>query len=296
MNHADENRGLLLGVLGVLGYSLTPPMTRLAVAELDPVTAGLGRSVLSAVLAIVVLAVQRDRWPARRHLPGLLVVALGSIIGFPLFLSLALQHVPAAHSAVVIGLLPLVTALCGTLFDHDRPSRRFWLAAIAGSACVIGFVFAESGWDLRAADGFLLLSVLAGAIGYAEGGRLSRELEGRRVISWALVLSLPLLIGPVIWAVSRHGLHASPRAWGAFAYTGIVSMFLATWVWYAGLARGGVARVSQVQLLQPFLTIAASWWLLGERITTLTWICAVVVLATVMLGRGTAIHRRSAKA
>ncbi len=254
MNHADENRGLLLGALGVLGYSLTPPMTRLAVAELDPVTAGLGRSVLSAVLAIVVLAVQRDRWPSRRYLPGLLVVALGSIIGFPLFLSLALQHVPAAHSAVVIGLLPLVTALCGTLFDHDRPSTRFWLAAVAGSACVIGFVFAESGWDLRAADGFLLLSVLAGAVGYAAGGRLSRELEGRRVISWALVLSLPLLIGPVIWAVSRHGLHASPRAWAAF------------------------------------------WWLLVERISTLTWVCAVVVLATVMLGRGTVIHRRTGSA
>ena len=263
---AGETRGLLLGFLGIAGFSLTLPMTRVAVAEIDPIVVGLGRSLISVFLAAGLLAWRRDPFPGRRYVPGLLVIALGVIVGFPVFSALALRRVPAAHGAVVAGLLPLATALCATIRAHERPSRGFWLAAVAGSATVVGFMVVENGARLVRADVFLLLAVATCGVGYAEGGRLSRELGGWRVLSWALVLAAPFLTVPVGMSIAAHGLHASPAAWGALAYMGIVSMFLAFWAWYHALAIGGVARVSQVQLVQPFLSLAAARFLLGERV------------------------------
>ena len=291
MNRVDETRGLLLGGLGMLGFSLTLPMTRLAVAELDPVFVGLGRALVAAVLAAIMLAWRRDPLPARRHLPGLFIVALGVIVGFPLFSSLAMRHVPAAHGAVVIGLVPLATAVFAVLRTHERPSRGFWVAAFAGSAAVVAFALVEGGWHLQAADGLLLVAVILCGLGYAEGGRLARELGGWRVISWALVLAAPFIVVPVAMAAAAHGLHASARAWAAFGYTGVVSMFLGFWAWYHGLARGGVARVSQVQLLQCFLTLGWAALLLGEQVSSLTMVTAVLVVAIVALGRQAAILR-----
>jgi len=280
-----------LGLLAVCGFSLTLPMTRIAVAELDPVFVGLGRSMISVVLAAAVLLWKRDPFPGRRFLPSLLVIALGVVVGFPLFSAFALRYVPAAHGAVVVGILPLGTALCGALRAGERPSAGFWLAALAGTATVVAFVFLESGLRPTRADLLLLAAVATCAMGYAEGGRLSRELGGWRVISWALVLACPFLAIPVGLSAWKHGLHASAGAWAAFAYMGVVSMFLAFWAWYRGLALGGVARVSQVQLLQPFLTIAAAWAILGEHVSPLTLIAALVVVATVALGRRASIAR-----
>lgn len=291
MNRADETRGLLLGGLGMTGFSLTLPMTRLAVAELDPVLVGLGRALVAAVLAALVVWWRRDPFPDRRHLPGLLIVALGVVIGFPLFSSLAMQRVPAAHGAVVVGLVPLATALFAVRRAGERPSRAYWVAAVAGSLAVVVFALAESAWNFRAADGLLLIAVGLCGLGYAEGGRLARELGGGRVISWALLLAAPIVVVPVGRVALIHGLHASPRAWAAFGYTGVVSMFLAFWAWYRGLALGGVARVSQVQLLQAFLTLAWAALLLGEPITGLTVVTAGFVVGTVALGRRAAILR-----
>ena len=280
-----EGRGLGLGLLGVLGFSLTLPMTRRAVLELDPVFVGLGRSMISAALGTVVLVWRRDPFPGIRYVPRLLAVALGVVVGFPLFSTLALRQVPASHGAVVTGILPLGTALFAALRAHERPSAAFWAASVAGTATIVGFVVMESGLRPTSADLLLVAAVATCAFGYAEGGRLSRELGGLRVISWALVLASPFLAVPVAFAALGHSLHASAGAWAAFAYMGVVSMFLAFWAWYEGLAAGGVARVSQMQLLQPFLTIGASWLILGEHISASTLVGALIVVATVAIGR-----------
>jgi drug/metabolite transporter (DMT)-like permease len=280
-----EARGLRLGLLGVCGFSLTLPMTRIAVAELDPVFAGLGRSLVSVVLALGVLAWKRDRFPGARHLPIFLTIALGVIVGFPLLTAFALRRVPASHGAVVIAVLPLFTALCGTLRARDRPSPLFWLAAFVGSAAVIAFILLTGGLRLTAADLLLLAAVVTCAMGYAEGGRLSRELGSWRVLSWALVLACPFLAVPVAVSVWEHGLHASLGAWAAFAYMGVVSMFLAFWAWYEGLSLGGVARVSQTQLLQVFLTLAAARFINGENIAPSMLVAATVVVACVAVAR-----------
>lgn len=282
---------MVLGLLAVCGFSLTLPMTRLAVRDLDPVFAGLGRSLVSVVLAAVLLIVRREPLPGRRQLASLAVIALGVVVGFPLFSAFAMRHVPAAHGAVVAGLLPLATALCGTFRAHERPSAAFWLAAAAGTATVVGFVVMEHGLRPSAADLLLLLAVATCALGYAEGGRLSREIGGWRVISWALVLAAPFLAAPVAWSIAHHGLHASASSWAAFGYMGIVSMFLAFGIWYEALAMGGVARVSQMQLLQPFLSIGAAWALLGEHIPISTLVASALVVGTVAVGRRASIAR-----
>jgi drug/metabolite transporter (DMT)-like permease len=281
----ERRHGLAWGLLGVASFSLTLPATRVAVAELDPVFVGLGRAVVAAALAAIVLAATRTPWPGRRALPRLALVAGGVIIGFPLFSALAMRHVPAAHGAVIIGILPLATALAGAWIAHERPSRAFWGCAAFGSAVVVAFAFWQGGGWPQPADALLALAAIAAAIGYAEGGRLARTLGGWQVISWALVIAAPFVLVPTLVVADARLTGVSTAAWAGFAYVGVVSMFLGFFAWYRGLALGGIGAVGQVQLLQPFLTIFASAVLLGETIDPATFIAAALVIAAIAMGR-----------
>lgn len=256
--------GMLFGGLGVLAFSLTMPATRAAAPELGGVFVGLGRSVVAALLAGVVLFRLREPLPARRHWHGLFLVALGAIVGFPLLCGLAMQSLPAAHGAVASGLLPAATAVMGVLRAGERPSKLFWLGCLVGVVAVLAFAATEGAGLPQTGDLLLLVAVGFGALGYAEGGRLAREMSGWRVICWALVLVAPLLIVPTLLVVAKHGISASPRAWIGFGYVAVVSAFLGFFAWYRGLAAGGVARVGQIQLVQPVLTLGWSALLIGE--------------------------------
>lgn len=283
--------GLGYGFLGVLGFSLTLPATRVAVAELDPIIVGLGRAIVAAILAIIILWATHQPKPAQKHWGSLIIVAGGVILGFPLLSAWAMQQLPATHGAVVLAVMPLATALAGTVQVGERPSRRFWLASIAGSCTVIIFAIFSGAGQMQSADLVLIGAGIAAAIGYAEGGKLAQVLGGWQVISWALVIAAPVLSLPLFWAVLQHGLVASPSAWLGFGYVSIVSQFLAFFAWYHGLAIGGVARVGQMQLFQPFLTILGSAIFLHEAITPITVIAAATVVATVALGKKATIRR-----
>ena len=289
--------GMLLGFIGVAIFSQTLPFTRMAVAELDATFVALARAVIAAVLALALLAARGALAPARRprgrQWLRLAVTALGVVVGFPLFSSLAMREVPAGHGAIVIGLLPLATAVFAAWFGNERPSAGFWLSALAGSALVVGFALWQGAGGLQHADWFLFLAVVLGALGYAEGGKLSRELGGLETISWALVVSLPVLLPVVAWLTLGHAdeiAAASPRAWAGMAYVSIFSMFIGFLFWYAGLAKGGVARVGQIQLLQPFLTLAGGAVILAEPLDAATVAFAVAVIAVVALGRRAAVR------
>jgi drug/metabolite transporter (DMT)-like permease len=289
----DETRALAYGFVGVAAFSLTLPATRAAVADLHPAFVALARCLVAAVAAGALLAIARVPWPARRHWTSLAIVVAGVIVGFPLFSAIAMRDAPASHGAIVLGILPLATALAGALRGGERPSRGFWLAGLAGSALVVAFALAQGGGRFGPADLALVLAVAAGALGYAEGGRLARDLGAWQTISWALVLSAPLLILPLAWVVAEHGAQASPRGWLGFAYVALLSQFLGFFPWYKGLALGGVARVGQLQLLQPFMTLFASALLLHEAIDAWTVAFAVAVVATVAIGRHMPIARPS---
>lgn len=282
-------RGLGAAALGVACFSLTVPATRAAVPELGALLIGAGRSVIAGVLALLVFAWRRERLPARADLASLAIVALGVVLGFPLCSAIALRSVPAAHALVIIGLVPMATALVAVLRNGERPAAKFWLASSLGAASVLAFGFTQASLHLVAADGWMLIAVLSAAVGYGEGARLTRRLGGWRVISWALVLSLPLTFGLSLLALIEHPLptEVSWRAWLGLGYAGVVSMYLGFFAWYHGLTRTTVARASQVQLAQPVLGMFWSWLLLGEHLTRPMLVTsAFVVLCAAWASRG----------
>ncbi|MGC3962428.1 MAG: DMT family transporter [Rhodocyclaceae bacterium] len=280
-----ELSGLGLGLLAVAAFSLTLPATRVAVESLSPALVGVGRSFVAALLAAPLLWMTRQRRPTAEQCRRLGYVILGAIFGFPLLTAWAMQHTSASHGAAIIGLLPLATAIIGAWRAGERPSARFWLAGVAGSAIVVGFALSAGAGSLSLADLAIFAAVLMAGVAYAEGARLAREMGGWQVICWALVLALPLLAPLTIWLAWQHGLPPPSRAWLGFGYVSLVSAFFGFFAWYRALAIGGVCRVSQLQLLQPFMTILFSSAWLGERIDTATIACAVAVAASVIMGR-----------
>jgi drug/metabolite transporter (DMT)-like permease len=284
-----------LGLLGVLGFSFTLPATRVAVEDLDPIFIGLGRAAVAALPAALLLALWRAPRPDRRTAARLAIVALGVVFGFPLLSALALQSLTSAHSAVIVGLLPAATAAMAVARAGERPSAGFWVASGAGLVAVLAFAAAQGAGAPSGADLLVLGAVILGAIGYAEGGALARELGGSRVICWALVLSVPITL-PVglVGGGLAGGLDAPADAWLGFAYVTLVSMFLAFFAWYAALARGGVAKTGQVQLLQPLLTLIWSAALLGEHVGAGTIAAALAVVASVLATQRARVERRDA--
>ena len=282
---SSETLGYLFGFLGVFIFSFSLPFTRVAVKELDPTFVGLGRALIAATLSAIALLATRQPIPTRRQFGGLAIVALGVVVGFPLFSAIALRYVPAAHGAIVNGLMPLATAILGALVSHERPSALFWAAAFIGSFTVIGFVLLSSGTHIEMGDVAMLGAVTLGAVGYVSGARMSKHIGSWQTICWANVISTPFLLLPVIWSTRYNTPQPSIQAWLAFGYLGVFSMFFGFFAWYRGLALGGITRVSQVQLIQAFLTILWAGLLLGEQVTPLMLIAALIVVGAIFVAR-----------
>ncbi|KQZ86052.1 hypothetical protein ASD56_07250 [Microbacterium sp. Root166] len=282
--------GLLWGLLGVLAFSFTVPFTRIALGGFPPLFIGAGRAVVAAALAAAALALTRQALPDRRQWARLAIVAGGVVAGFPLLTSFALTTASATHGAVVIALLPAATAVIAVLRARERPARSFWVFAGLGAVAAVLFAAVHSGGfgGLHWSDLLLFGAVLAAAIGYAEGGMLSRELGSWQTVSWALVLAAPLMIVLTAISVMQQPPSATPVEWAAFGYLAAVSMFLGFFAWYRGLAIGPMSRVSQIQLVQPVLTILWAALLLGEPLTWQT----LVGGAAVILCAGLAVRSR----
>ena len=273
--------GALSAFLGVLIFSFTFPATTYALEGFGPWSTTGVRGVLAAVVAIAALAITRQRLPARKHWPALAVVSGGTVIGFPLLTSLALQTSSTAHSAVVIGLLPMATAIISTLRTGRRPSRLFWAAATVGAVAVFVFMLAQSHGVPTGADLYLIVALLICAAGYAEGGRLASEMPGWTVVAWAIVAAAPVNVIVAALAMPHERIHITVPALLGLAYVAVFSQFLGFVVWYRGMALIGVARASQFQLAQPLLTLVWSAAVLGEHFSPFVPATAVVVLACI---------------
>ncbi|MER5880551.1 DMT family transporter [Streptomyces sp. NPDC001910] len=282
-SRADRRAGTLQAALGVTAFSLTFPATAWGLEGFGPWSLVSVRCVLAAVIAGGALLALRVPVPARRHLAGLAVVAAGVVVGFPLLTTLALQTSTTAHAAVVVGLLPLTTALFSALRTGARPSRMFWLAACTGAAAVIAFTVQQSGGALTGADAYLFCALLICAAGYTEGGRLARLMPGWQVIGWALVLCLPLSVPGALIALSYEPVHLTAHSVTGVLWVAAGSQFLGLVVWYRGMAAIGVPKASQLQLAQPLLTLVWSVLLLGERLTPAAPLTAAAVLVCIAL-------------
>ena len=287
-----ENLGLWLGVLGVTLFAFSLPMTRLAVGsveapQLSGVFVALGRAAVAGILSLFYLAFTGAPLPGRKDWPLLALTSAGVVFGFPLLTSMAMRYVEGVHASVMVGILPLATAAVGALMARQRPSLGFWLCALLGSALVMGFALTQGdtsrGLNLQTADVLLLLAMLCAAVGYATGARLSAHLRADHVICWALVLALPVNLPAAVISWPATTIHAA--AWWGFAYVSLFSMWLGFFAWYRGLALGGTVRVSQVQLIQPFLGMLFSIPLLGETLDAVTLGFGLAVIATVFIGK-----------
>jgi drug/metabolite transporter (DMT)-like permease len=293
---SPATRGWLLGALGVGIFALSIPMTRLASGsaadpQLPALFVAIGRAALAGLLAGAWLLITRAPWPSAAQWRVLALTAAGVVFGWPLFLGFAVLHVDAVHASVVTGVLPIATAAIGALLLRQRPSRAFWACALLGAALVLGFASWKGGAALQPADGLLLAAVVCAAYGYVQGARLSSPgssalgapLSPEQVICWVLVLSLPLTLPIALLAWPAAPVRAS--AWGGFLYVSLFSMWLGFFAWYRGLALGGTLRVSQVQLLQPFLSMWFAVPLLGESLDAATVLFSLAVMGTVFVSK-----------
>jgi drug/metabolite transporter (DMT)-like permease len=285
-------RAYLYGLIGVIIFSLTLPFTRIAVAALDPLFVAFARTVVAAGAAAVLLLLTRQPRPAWRDVKKLMLAGLGVIIGFPMFSALAMTSAPVAHGGVVLGLLPLATAIMGTVLTGERPSIAFWLWGIAGSVAVAVFALWDSGLHVEAGDLYLLAALVLASFGYAVSGDLSRKLGGWQVICWALVVALPVTLPLTIIFAPPLNVQVSAEAWWSFAYLALMSQFIGFFAWNKGLALGGIAKVGQVQLLQTFFTLGFAAILNHEPLASRTVGFALVVAACVWFGRKARVAKK----
>ncbi|MFD5765002.1 DMT family transporter [Streptomyces sp. NPDC127049] len=278
---SPDAQGTLLALLGVVAFSLTFPSTVWGLESFGPWSLVAVRSTLAALIAGAFLLGGRVPLPERRHLAGLAVVAGGVVIGFPLLTTLALQTSTTSHAAVVVGLLPLATAAFAAVRTGRRPSRTFWVAALAGAGVVIAFTVQQSGGTLSTGDLYLFGALLVCAAGYTEGGRLARLMPGWQVIGWALVLCLPLMVPASVVALALEPVHLTAHGVIGLAWVAAGSTFFGLYVWYRGMASIGIPRASQLQLAQPLLTLVWSVLLLGESLPPAAPLAAVGVLVCI---------------
>lgn len=278
--------GLFMGGLGMLAFSGTLPATRLAAPIFGPTLVTSARIEVAAIFGVLTLLVSRQwRPPERRHWWGVFWMGFGLAVAYPLFVALALERTPSAHGAVVIGIAPAATAVVAVARVGERPPKAFWIACLVGIAAVLAFAIHEGGGRVGLADGWLVAAMLSVGIAYVEGGKVSRELGGATTLCWAMIAMAPLAAAPLALCLWRRdwGQPIPGPAWAGLAYACVISMFLGSMAWYRGLAAGGIARIGQLNLIQPLLALLWSALLLGERVTGAALVCAGVVVMSMIV-------------
>lgn len=286
-----ETKGMLIGFVGILIFSLTLPVTKIAILSFDPYFIAFGRATLAGALALAYLVIFKEPMLAKADIGKLVVIALGVVFGFPIFTTVAMAYGSSSHGAVILGMMPLASTVIGAIRFGERPSIGFWMVSLLGAALVVTYALLKSSGSFTLVDVLLVLGGICACIGYVEGGELSRKMNPRAVISWALVISLPANIVFSYLTFDSAYLNVGTFAWSIFVYLSLFPMFLGFFFWYEGLAIGGIARVSQVQLIQPFCTLIVASILLGDSLTWTNVVFAVLVVSTVILGKRMLIKR-----
>ena len=290
MNLSIETKGMLIGFVGISIFSLTLPFTQMAVNEMSPFFVAFARASIAGICALILLIFTKSKFPNKIQIRRLIIIVIGVIYGFPIFTSIAMKTLPSSHSGIVLGILPLAMSLFAAIKYKEKPSSSFWMISIFGTLIVISYTFIDNNGSLMIEDLWLLFAILFAAIGYSEGGTLAKEMGSIGVISWALVISLPINLFASYLFYEINYASISFQAIISLTYVGLFSMFIGFFFWYKGIAIGGISRVGQVQLIQPFLTIVGAYFLTNEKITTLNILFAFMVLIVIIIGRKTKIQ------
>ena len=281
----EDSKGMLLGFIGILCFSLTLPATNVAVPYFGPTIVGLGRTVLAAILVIIIFMIKKESLPKRHTWKSLCIVAFGAVLAFPLLTTYAMQSLPVSHGAIELALLPLATAGFAMWRNKEKVTRRYWIASGIATVSVLGYAFYLGVGELQVGDFALLAAVIIVGLSYAEGGKLSKELGSWQVIAWAIIIGAPFFIVPVVLSIFTLPTNPPLIAWVSLLYLAFISQFLAYVAWYGGMALGGVARVGQIQYLQPFFMLLFSVLLLNEPFSWLSVVFALIVVFCVVVGK-----------
>lgn len=280
-----QTLGLLLGVLGVIVFAGSLPASRIAVTEVTPYFLTAMRATLAGLGGLAMLVVTRRRLPPRRAWWPLVVCAITIVLGFPLLSAVAMVTVPSSQGGVILGIMPLMTTVAAAVIEGERPSPGFWIAAVIGSALVMGFaLYRSGGYALSAGDLLLLGAVVCGGVGYTYSGRLTGLMPGWEVISWAVVISLPISLACLILTWPADAGAISPRVWTAMLYAGLMAQFFGFFLWNAAMGMAGISRIGQIGLLQPFFVVLMAALFARESIDPLTIAFAIAVVVTVAIG------------
>jgi drug/metabolite transporter (DMT)-like permease len=281
---------MLIGVIGITMFSLTLPFTQMAVKELSPFFVAFSRATIAGFCALILMILGKYKLPTKNQIKRLIIIAIGIVYGFPIFTSMAMTTLPSSHSGIVLGILPLTMSVLAAIRYKEKASLAYWITSIIGASLVITYAFIDNNGFLIKEDLWLLFAILFVSVGYSEGGNLSKEMGSIAVVSWALVLTLPFNIIATYFFYETSFSSVSLQALISLSYVGLFSMYIGFFFWYKGIAIGGISRVGQVQLIQPFLTIVAAFFLTNEKITFLNILFALMVLVVIIIGRKTKIE------
>ena len=290
MSLSNETKGMLIGVIGITMFSLTLPFTQMAVKEMSPFFVAFSRATIAGFCALILLILGKYKLPTKNQIKRLIIIAIGIVYGFPIFTSMAMTTLPSSHSGIVLGILPLTMSVLAAIRYKEKASLAYWITSIIGASLVITYAFIDNNGFLIKEDLWLLFAILFVSVGYSEGGNLSKEMGSIAVVSWALVLTLPFNIIATYFFYETSFSSVSLQALISLSYVGLFSMYIGFFFWYKGIAIGGISRVGQVQLIQPFLTIVAAFFLTNEKITFLNILFALMVLVVIIIGRKTKIE------
>ena len=290
MNLSNETKGMLIGVIGITMFSLTLPFTQMAVKEMSPFFVAFSRATIAGFCALILLILGKYKLPTKNQIKRLIIIAIGIVYGFPIFTSMAMTTLPSSHSGIVLGILPLTMSVLAAIRYKEKASLAYWITSIIGASLVITYAFIDNNGFLIKEDLWLLFAILFVSVGYSEGGNLSKEMGSIAVVSWALVLTLPFNIIATYFFYETSFSSVSLQALISLSYVGLFSMYIGFFFWYKGIAIGGISRVGQVQLIQPFLTIVAAFFLTNEKITFLNILFALMVLVVIIVGKKTKIQ------
>jgi len=287
---SNETKGMLIGVIGITMFSLTLPFTQMAVKEMSPFFVAFSRATIAGFCALILMILGKYKLPTKNQIKRLIIIAIGIVYGFPIFTSMAMTTLPSSHSGIVLGILPLTMSVLAAIRYKEKASLAYWITSIIGASLVITYAFIDNNGFLIKEDLWLLFAILFVSVGYSEGGNLSKEMGSIAVVSWALVLTLPFNIIATYFFYETSFSSVSLQALISLSYVGLFSMYIGFFFWYKGIAIGGISRVGQVQLIQPFLTIVAAFFLTNEKITFLNILFALMVLVVIIIGRKTKIE------
>ena len=287
-NISDTLRGYFFALTAVIGFGATFIGVALGNESFDPITMSFGRVIPGAILAVFALkSAKQPLLPPREAFPAIFGVTAGIVIGFPLLSTLALQNIHPADAGVMVAVSPIVTSIAAIFIGHKKPRKLFWLAAALGSLSAATLAYLRGGSEFGGGIfwGYILMAtaMVLASLGHLTGNYLAGKYKSFHVLCWAVIISIPIqLPGAIInWTINPITTMPTASAVFGFLYVSLFSIIIGNYMLNHGFYLIGLVKGSQLQLIQPIVTMILAIVVLHQTVAPITWIAAFAILASV---------------